>query len=337
MRTPRPLPAAFGFAVVAFLFVPSLARADDPKPDDPKPATPAPAEKKPAERGYIGFQAVPAASMTAGARAELKVPADAGVVAVHVLPTGPAGQAGLKNGDVVVSIAGKEMPDTKALTPDDHDARDKFTAAIGAIVSTMKVGTEVEVVVRRSEGKDAKNVTLKMTPIEKSRIDTLWRAESDGAEGGLPPPAGTAPTADHGYIGLSPMPVALLSDAEKERWSVTAKGGIIATHVIAGSPATKAGLRNGDVLKQFAGEDLPMWNTQATTPVARREFKAAFAGIAAKVKVGAEVEIVVERDGKPVTLKATAIDLTAMQKLAEAAMDDGDAPEPSPGPETRPK
>jgi len=351
MHTPRirrPALAALATAIVASLAVAAspLARADE-APPVPKPGeTPvepekAPAEPKPGPRGYIGFQAVPAKMVPAETRAELKVPADAGVLAMSVLPRGPAGQAGMRNGDVLVSIAGKDLPDTKDLNPDDAASREKFAASLQAIVGTMTVGKEVEVVVRRREAGESKgesrNVALRMTPIEKERIDELWRQQT-GEGGAPPPPAGVAPTADHGYVGFSPMPVALLSDAEKERWSVKATAGVIATHVIAGSPATKAGLMNGDVLKKFHGEDLPVWNTQVPVPVARREFRAAFASIVSRVKVGAEVEIVIERDGKPVTLRAKAIDLKEMQRLTDAAMDDDEPmPEPAPGPETRPK
>src|SRR5437016_4152782 len=86
----------------------AAARADDAPPGAP----PAPApEAKAAERGYLGFNAMPAALIPAEARAQAKIAATTGIVVVSVAPGSPAERAGLEFGDVLVKFAGSDVPD----------------------------------------------------------------------------------------------------------------------------------------------------------------------------------------------------------------------------------
>jgi S1-C subfamily serine protease len=64
-----------------------------------------------------------------------------GVYVAAVTPGGPAAKAGIKVGDVIVSVAGKPTPTTVALS---------------VILATRKPGQKVEVVVRHQDGKTEK-------------------------------------------------------------------------------------------------------------------------------------------------------------------------------------
>jgi len=128
-----------------------------------------------------------------------------------------------------------------------------------------------------------------------------------------------------GYIGFLPAPVVALSKKQKEHWSVKAESGVVAVRVMKGAPAERAGLHNGDVMLKYAGKDIPSTkDLDPKDPEKVQAWSIAFQALAAGVTVDSVVEIVVERDGKPVTLKATAIGMDAIQKVAAAAGEDDD-------------
>jgi serine protease Do len=63
-------------------------------------------------RGQIG---IVAQTITPALAKGLLLPQDWGVIAADVLPDGPADKAGLKPGDIIVTVAGKEMEDGRQL------------------------------------------------------------------------------------------------------------------------------------------------------------------------------------------------------------------------------
>jgi Protease degQ (EC 3.4.21.-) len=142
-----------------------------------------------------------------------------------------------------------------------------------------------------------------------------------------------------------PVPVALLSPEAKAHFKVKADHGVVALNVRPGSPAATAGLANGDVLLKYAGQDVPdTKGLDPTKPESGEAFGAAFAKIAGTTRPGKEIEVVVERDGKPVTLKAVPVDLATAQKFAGEEEDEDDeknegaeGPEKGEGPEKAPE
>jgi hypothetical protein len=130
--------------------------------------------------------------------------------------------------------------------------------------------------------------------------------------------------ADRGFVGINIAPVALLSPKEKTRWKIAATKGVVIFGVVPEAPAAKAGLKDGDVLVRFNGHDV------AATPevdpqdkASRQKWGDTLASWVRGVKVGADLPLVVERDGKPVTIVAKTIDFATLGKLRKAAgMDD---------------
>jgi S1-C subfamily serine protease len=100
---------------------------------------------------------------------------------------------------------------------------------------------------------------------------------------------------------------------------VKAEKGIVAVRVLKDSPAQKAGLANGDVLLKYAGVAVPTAKEIEEAKDPREFVELAFDKLDATLKAGAEVEIVVEREGQPVTLKATAVDKETINKIEEAS------------------
>ena len=138
-------------------------------------------------------------------------------------------------------------------------------------------------------------------------------------------PAKPEPKAAPGFIGLTPAPAAALSKKQREHWSVKAVSGVVAVQVWKGGPAELAGLRSGDVLLTYAGKAIPSTkDLDVKNPERVTAFQIACRALNAGVTEGSAVEIVVEREGKPVTLKATAIGMDAMKKVIAAAAEDED-------------
>ncbi len=134
------------------------------------------------------------------------------------------------------------------------------------------------------------------------------------------PPA----TAERGRVGFVALPVAAISAEKRAFAGITSESGVIVVRLVPGSPAEKAGLKLRDRLVKYAGKDLP--DASAVKPeddASIQAWLAEFGKVAGAVKAGEKVEIVVERDGKPTTLSATAVTEAEMKKLEPPEEDEG--------------
>ena len=326
MRTPT-------FALAAIVLTGVLGLGGAALAGDPPPPAPAPAPAEPAaERGFVGIGFAPIALLDAANREELRamgITATGGVVVTNVLPAGPAAKAGVAVGDVLVSFAGRDVKGlVPAVPPADEAAREAadkaFHEAFGKIAATVKPGADVEIVVERA----GKTLTVRATAVDNATIEKIEAAahpDGEVEEGGEKAPPAPPAEAARGYVGFSPLPAELLAPELREKFKIapTARG-IVAVQVIPGSPSAKAGLVNGDRVLRVADVEMP--STAALDPARpesaeelQKALQDATLKVIATLRVGREVEIVVEREGKPVTLKATPVDEAAMNALRKAA------------------
>jgi S1-C subfamily serine protease len=146
-----------------------------------------------------------------------------GVVVREVTPDSPAAKAGLKDGDVVFKLDGKDVPDVA-----------EFLRRVG----THKPGDKIDVQIQR-DGKD------------KTVAATL--GERPAAGGGAPLVAGDLKglLQRPAILGVQVEPL----DAEaRKRLNVKAESGLVITDVVANSAAAKAGLQRDDVIITVNGQ-----------------------------------------------------------------------------------
>jgi len=141
-----------------------------------------------------------------------------------------------------------------------------------------------------------------------------------------PAPAPDAPDVDasRGYVGYTPGLAQRLEDKDREKLGMKRKAGLFVVSVTPNSPADKADLKPGDVILKVKGTDV----TDAEKVDAKDEtaaekwFDGAFKAVTSTIKPGEEVEMIIDRGGKTLTLKPIAIAKEEMDKLRELAHDD---------------
>lgn len=142
---------------------------------------------------------------------------------VTSVPEGPAMEAGMKDGDVIVSFAGVDVADTRGLVRQ---------------VGNSPVGEAVRVVVFR----DGKTVTLKVTLGRREEAEGAVPAvaKGDGAE--------QAPESTKEVLGLTLAP---LTDEMRSELGVSDDlVGLVVGAVDESSEAFEKGLRAGDVITE---------------------------------------------------------------------------------------
>ncbi len=142
-----------------------------------------------------------------------------GVVIKQLYPDGPAAQAGLKPGDVLVTINGRDVLDPQGM------AFRLATLPVGgsATLGLVRKGERIEV------------------PVQLSPAPTL------------PEPN---PTVLDGKHPLKGAEVANLSPALGEELSISGWKGVVVTRVKRGSYARELGLRSGDIIARINGAEI---------------------------------------------------------------------------------
>ncbi|MCW0234531.1 MAG: Do family serine endopeptidase [Ferrovibrio sp.] len=144
-----------------------------------------------------------------------------GVLVGEVYRGGPADRAGLRTGDVVLAIDGREVNDPQAL---------RFR------IATRKLGETAAVDVQRRDQRVTLRIALQDAPETPPRDLTQLS--------GNQPLAGTT--------------VGNLSPAFAEELGVdTLTRGVIVTEIVAGSPANRLRVRPGDVIVKINDRDVP--------------------------------------------------------------------------------
>ena len=173
-----------------------------------KPLIPQLVAKGEVTRGYLG---VNIQSITPDLAAALKLEGRKGALVADVVSGGPAGQAGIKRGDLIVAYDGKAVEDS-------HD--------LPAAVAATPVGKEVTVTVIR-DGKEHK-VSARIAKLDSE--ETIAEKPKHAA---------------HGKWGLQ------LKDLNPEiarELGVEADRGVLIVEVQPGSPADRAGIQQRDII-----------------------------------------------------------------------------------------
>ncbi len=174
------------------------------------------------ERGLLGVQIQP---MTKEIAESLSLKQDKGALVSMVQPDSPALAAGVKSGDVIVSVDGKNVDSVKELT---------------RTISATKPGTSVKLGIWR----DGKDMSLTAKVGDQKEESAIIKAKADGKAEAAKPMA----------YGVSLAP---LSPEARQQLGIDgeAKGVVIAA-VEPGSPADDQGLKAGDVLQQVGKESV---------------------------------------------------------------------------------
>ncbi len=174
-------------------------------------------EGRPLVRPWMGFEG---RALTAELAQAMGMRRPVGIIVEDVYKGGPADGAGLRSGDVVVSVAGQDVEDMQAL---------RFRLA------TRRIGESVQMTVLRKKVERSVRFPLVAPPEDPPRNETLLKGEQ--------------PLAGARIANLSP---ALIEDL-----GLTGRRqGVIVLGVVRRSRAARLGLRPGDILAAINGVEL---------------------------------------------------------------------------------
>lgn len=149
-----------------------------------------------------------------------------GALVAEVTDGGPAEQAGIRVGDVILSFNDKDVPEMRDLP---------------RIVAETKVGKKVEVEVWRDGGKKDFDVTL-------GRLEDFERAEGVAAE------QSDKQGSEIADLGLTLL---LLNDIVREQFGIAENvEGVAVIDVESSSAAAEKGIRPGDVIVEVAQQEV---------------------------------------------------------------------------------
>ncbi len=175
------------------------------------------------QRGYLGVGLQPLEQSEAEA---LGLPKDRGELVRAVVPGAAADRAGIRQGDVIVRVNGRDV------TPDE-------TASF--IIANTTVGARVPIEVIRANGRrETVQVTVTQRPTEEQLAQALG---SDDGEGGVTV-SPNVPAQQALGLSLQPLTPEL---ARSARLPATARG-VIVMAVDPGSDAAEEGIQRGDLI-----------------------------------------------------------------------------------------
>lgn len=176
--------------LLSFLLAPFAAAPRASADEPPAAPPPVPAAERP---GRLGFSPVPIEALGKDECRALGLTAEHGTVLFEVVAGGPADKAGLARGDILLSIAGKDVPPSD--TPATYGA---WSSLCRALTAGIVAGQSVKLVALR-EGKrlEVTAVAADADTILRLRVDpalagepTPFQATFEGREWNFPPAAG---------------------------------------------------------------------------------------------------------------------------------------------------
>ena len=177
------------------------------------------------KRGYLGVQIQP---LTADIAAGLGLPKDHGEIVAAVTDDGPAGKAGIKQGDVIVRVAGQEVT---------------FDNTLSYIVANEPIGSSVPIELIRGGKRQTVTIRIAQRPSE-AIVQGTPPEDSD-----TPTPASPDSTATRASLGISLTPLTPALRTQM-KLSPTVQGVLIAS-INPSSDAAQKGLQRGDLILQI--------------------------------------------------------------------------------------
>ncbi len=231
-------------SALALLYLPRNAQADDD------------------EHGFLGVYLGDKSELCTGGEEETS--SDVGAYVRGVVEDGPAEEAGLEKGDIIVRFNGKAVEDGSDLR---------------RLIRKTRPGDEVEVVVRR-DGEE-KTFTVKMgEPDEEMESWSMWRKYMPFIAPYMAKKRILITDEDRPWMGIE---MQRLTDQLRDYFKVK-DGGVLISSVTEDSPAEKAGLRAGDVIIKMDDEEV--------------ENRRDVIEILEDKEIGDKVAVTVIRDGK---------------------------------------
>ncbi len=176
------------------------------------------------KRGYLGVGIQPMTDEIAGA---LGLPKNVGEIVARVEPGKGAARAGIRQGDVIVKVDGREV------TPDN---------TLSYIVANTAIGSTVPIELIR----DGRRLTVNATVGERPPEEKLAASDDFGDEDGDRAPDAQEQKAAAGSIGLGLT--ALTADVANKLGLRGEVHGVVISGVDPSSDAGAKGLRRGDVI-----------------------------------------------------------------------------------------
>ena len=178
-------------------------------------------------RGYLG---IAMQDLTKDLAAGFGLPSDRGTLVARVEPGQPAEKAGIKQGDVIVKVNGKDV------TPDQ---------TLSYIVSNVTPGTRIPVELLRDGKRQTVTVTVGTRPPEE-QLAQFDPNDQDGAQGDDGDDGSSAATAPSALLGIGVTP--LTPQIARSIGVDPSIGGVVILGVNPSSDAAGKGLQRGDVI-----------------------------------------------------------------------------------------
>jgi serine protease Do len=184
------------------------------------------------QRSDAGYMGVVLGTLSDARAKELGLDKVTGAFVERVVKGGPAERAGLKDGDVILAIDGKQVQSSEA-----------FRETLEA----MKPDQAIRVEILRDKKRQTVSVTLGSRPQMPEFFARGWNGKNyqDALRGW--------PMANRARLGVS---LVELTDQLREHFGVEEGKGVLIASVEAGSAAAKAGLKAGDVIVSIGTADV---------------------------------------------------------------------------------
>ena len=199
-------------------------------------------------RGYLGVGIQP---MTADIAAGLGLPKDRGEIVASVEPTGPAAKAGIKQGDVVIKVAGQDVT---------------YDNSLSFIVANTVPGTQVPIELIRAGHHVALNAMVIQRPSEAVIRGTTDTPDDDSDKPEAPP----APGAEAARQSLGITLTLLTPEVRSELKLAPSVQGVVIAAINPNSDAATEGLQRGDVILSINQQPTPTPTAAAAAVSAAR-------------------------------------------------------------------